>query len=69
MCGLLRFKRFAFFCQLEKVWVIIEILVDGTEFLACVHSKIYVVVLIGHIEAVDASLDGTKHRVQDMVLM
>ena len=54
-------QRFALFGQLEKVWVIIEILVGGPEFLACVHGEIYVVVLIGHIEAGDASLAGAKH--------
>lgn len=69
MCGLLRLKRFALFGQLEKVWVIIEILVGGPEFLACVHGEIYVVVLIRHIEAGDASLAGAKHRVHDVVLV
>ena len=61
MCGLLWFKRPALFCQFEKVWILIKILVCRSKFIVRIHSKIYVLILIGYCKTFNASLISAKH--------
>lgn len=51
------------------MWVFVQLLIGRAEFLAGVHCKVYVLVLIGNVEACDASLTATEDRVHDVVLV